>query len=62
MKGIIDYILARGKEKSTWATVLTLVLGATGLHLAPELQEQIITAGIAILTAIGILTAEKPAA
>lgn len=61
MKAVLDWIIARGKERSTILTVLTLICGAVGLDLAPEQQEAIIGIIVALLTAIGVFTKEaKP--
>jgi len=53
MGNAIDWVLNRLKERSTWAGIVSLA-GAVGLSVAPELSEQIITAGLAL---VGIVAA-----
>ena len=47
------YILARLKEASTWRGIV-LLLTALGLQVAPEVQEAVISAGVAVAGAIGV--------
>jgi hypothetical protein len=44
----------RIKQKSTWRGLI-LMLTAFGVQIAPELQEAIITVGLAIVGAINVL-------
>ena len=44
----------RIKQESTWRGII-LLLTAFGVQLAPELQEAIITVGLAIVGAINVL-------
>ncbi len=61
MKAVLDWIIVRGKERSTILTVLTLIGGAVGFNFAPEQQEAIIGIIVAVLTAICVFTKEaKP--
>lgn len=61
MKAVLDWIISRGKERSTILTILTLIGGAVGFNFAPEQQEAVTGVIIAILTAIGVFTKEaKP--
>lgn len=48
----VQFLLDRLKEKSTITTILTLVAGAAGLHFAPEQQELITGAVVAVVSAI----------
>ena len=48
------YLLARLKEASTWRGI-ALLLTAFGVHVAPEVQEAVISVGIAVAGAIGVL-------
>ncbi len=51
----MTYILNRAREPSTWRG-LALILTAFGVHLAPEMQDAVITAGVALAGLIGIAT------
>ena len=48
------YVLARLKEASTWRGI-ALLLTAFGVQIAPDVQEAIISAGVAVAGAIGVL-------
>tara|TARA_R110000868_G_scaffold151595_2_gene376105 strand:+ start:1025 stop:1213 length:189 start_codon:yes stop_codon:yes gene_type:complete len=50
----LNHIMNRIKQESTWRGVI-LILTAFGVQLAPELQEAIITVGLAIVGAINVL-------
>ena len=56
--GIINYILARLKEASTWRGIMAL-LTSLGIVISPETQEAILAAGLAIIGLIGILFKDK---
>jgi hypothetical protein len=56
---VIDYIVARSKEPSTWRG-LVAVLTALGVALKPEDVEVIIAAGMGVGGFIGLLFADKP--
>jgi hypothetical protein len=53
-----DFILARGKESSTWRGIVAL-LTAAGVALSPEQGEAIVALGLAVIGAIGVFTADK---
>jgi hypothetical protein len=53
-----DFILARGKEASTWRGIIAL-LTAAGVALTPEQGEAVVALGLAIIGAIGVFTADK---
>jgi hypothetical protein len=55
---MIDYILARLKEPSTYAGAATL-LALVGWKLSPELMGAIASAGIAVIALIEIVRREK---
>jgi hypothetical protein len=55
----MNWLLSRLKERSTWSAVITLA-GITGLSIAPELKEQIITAATAIVAVIFAITSDPP--
>lgn len=52
------FILARGKEASTWRGIVAL-LTAAGVTLSPEQGEAIIALGLAVIGAIGVFFADK---
>ena len=47
------YLLARLKEASTWRGI-ALLLTAFGVQVAPDVQEAVISAGVAVAGAIGV--------
>ena len=50
----MTYLLARLKEASTWRGI-ALLLTAFGVQVAPEVQDAIISVGIAVAGAVGVL-------
>lgn len=55
---MIQYILERAKEPSTWRGVVLLAT-AGGLKMAPELATSIIEVGVALAGLLGIVTKDK---
>ena len=55
---MVSYLLARATEASTWQGFVAL-LTAAGVHLSPEFQNSIITAGAAVFGLIGALLPNK---
>jgi len=53
-----EYLISRGKEASTWRGLVAL-LTAVGVGISPEQGEAIIALGLAVIGAIGVLTADK---
>lgn len=53
-----DFILARGKEASTWRGIVAL-LTAAGVVLSPEQADAVVALGLAVIGAIGVFTADK---
>lgn len=53
-----NYILARAKEPSSWRG-LFLILTAIGVPVAPEMANAIITIGLGIAGAIGVVAPDK---
>ena len=49
------YIINRLKEASTWRGIFML-LTALGLNIAPELQDSILQAGVALVGVVGVVT------
>lgn len=54
----MKYLLDRLNEKSTWRGLLAL-LTALGIKLHPELQEAILSAGLALIGLINIFRKES---
>jgi hypothetical protein len=55
---ILNFLLERLKEKSTWATFIALALTVVGMELSPEQQAAIATAGTSVIAAIAVFTKE----
>ena len=55
---MIDYVLSRLKEASTWRGILA-ILTAAGVALNPEQVEAIVAAGLALIGAVGVFTKDK---
>jgi hypothetical protein len=53
-----NYILARAKEPSSWRG-LFLILTAIGVPVAPEMANAIITIGLGVAGAIGVVAPDK---
>ena len=57
MNTFVMWILARLKERSSWIGIISII-SAIGLKVAPDAQEAIVSAGIAIVGAVLALTAD----
>ena len=55
---ILNWILNRLKERSTWTGIIALITAA-GVNLSPELAETIIQAGVAVVGVLFMATADK---
>lgn len=55
---MLQFILERGKEASTWRGLVAIVTAA-GVTLSPELGEAIVALGLAVIGIIGVVTADK---
>lgn len=55
MKNILDYILARAAERSTWLGLVSLAT-ALGLMLSPEQKDAVIALGMATAGFIAAIT------
>ena len=53
-----DFLIARLKEKSTWATILTLAGAAIGIEISPESKEQISLGALALVSLIAAFVGE----
>jgi hypothetical protein len=58
MKDLMNFVLARLAERSTWRGLVD-VLAAAGLVLSPEQATTIITAGLGLRGLIATLFADK---
>jgi hypothetical protein len=58
MKSLIDTLLARLGENSTWRGLL-LVATAVGVKLEPDLQNAILAAGLGLIGLINVLRKGK---
>ncbi|MFO0906759.1 MAG: hypothetical protein U0835_00055 [Isosphaeraceae bacterium] len=56
---LADWLLARLSEPSSWRGLIALAT-AGGITIAPEEQNAIIAAGMAVIGLINILRREKP--
>lgn len=58
MKNIVNLVLTRLSENSTWRGLI-LVATALGLKLDPELQNQILAAGLGVIGLINVIRKGK---
>jgi hypothetical protein len=56
--GQMNYLLERLKEPSTWRGLLALTT-ALGVKLHPELQEAILSTGLALIGLINVFRVER---
>jgi hypothetical protein len=61
MKGIVDFLIARLGERSTWLGVCTL-LSVVGVKVfaSPEFANQFAGAGLAIVGVVAVLLKDRP--
>jgi len=59
-QSVLDWVLARLSEKSTWAALVTCAATILGRQIAPDLAETITTAGLAIVAVILAAVKTKP--
>jgi hypothetical protein len=57
MKALINFVISRMKERSTWLGLVGL-MASVGITVGPEFQEAIITVGVAVASAIAMLTGD----
>ena len=55
---MLEFIIARGKEASTWRGLVALVT-AVGISVTPELAEAIVSFGLAVIGILGVFTVDK---
>jgi len=55
---MLAYIIDRLKEASTWRGIIGL-LTAAGVTISPEMIEQIVAAGLAVMGIIGMVFKDK---
>jgi hypothetical protein len=56
---MIDYLIDRLSEASTWRGILAF-LTAAGVATSPEQAEAIIAGGLALIGIVGVFTRDKP--
>lgn len=59
MDRIIDYLISRAKERSTWLGLISLAT-ALGLMLDAAQQDAVIAAGMAAAGLVAAFTKDKP--
>ena len=55
MKDILNYILLRLKERSTWLGLISLATAA-GVTLSPDQTQAVVTAGVGLAGVIAVFT------
>lgn len=55
---MLDFILERGKEASTWRGLVALAT-AVGISVSPALTEALVAFGLALIGILGVLTKDK---
>jgi len=55
---MLQFILERGKEASTWRGLVAIATAA-GVSLSPELGEAIVAFGLAVIGILGVFTKDK---
>lgn len=55
---MLQFILERGKEASTWRGLVAIVTAA-GISLSPELAEALVALGLAVIGILGVFTKDK---
>lgn len=58
MKNILDFLLARARERSTWLGLVSMGT-ALGLLLTPEQSEAVVAAGMSVAGLVATLTGDK---
>ena len=53
-----DFILARGKEASTWRGLVAL-LTAVGVSISPDQADAVVALGLAVIGVLGVFTKDK---
>jgi len=59
MGALTQYILERLEERSTWAGIITFVVGALGLNLSPDAQSAIALLGTSVIGVVIALIPDK---
>lgn len=60
LKVIKDWVIARLSEKTVWGIILASAGTVLGLHISPELSDQITTIGMTLVAIIGAASTEEP--
>lgn len=59
MKKVLNWILERLKEKSTWGAIFTVLATVVGVKLSPAMQTEITTIGMAVVAIIAASSKTK---
>jgi hypothetical protein len=55
---VLDWVLARAQERSTWLGV-TALLSSLGVAISPELQSVIVQAGLAVSGLVLVMSKDR---
>ncbi len=55
---MVEYVIARLKEASTWRGIIGL-LTAAGISVSPEMLDKIVSAGMALMGVVGMFFKDK---
>jgi len=55
---MVEYVIARLKEASTWRGIIGL-LTAAGISVSPEMLDRIVAAGMALMGVVGMFFKDK---
>lgn len=58
MSGLLEWVAARGAERSTWLGLIGLI-SAFGVNMKPEMTEAIIAVGLALAGMVAAITKDK---
>lgn len=58
MKNLLDFLLSRAKERSTWLGIISLAT-ALGLTLSDVQSEAVIAAGMSLAGLLAVFTVDK---
>ncbi|WP_022949525.1 hypothetical protein [Methylohalobius crimeensis] len=58
-KRLLNWLLERGREKSTWVGIVGVIATAAGWRLDPELAREIATAAVTLMGGLLMLVKEE---
>lgn len=56
----VDWLIARGKERTTWLGVIAIA-SSFGITIAPEMTEHVVSVGLALTGLVAIWIKDKKA-